>query len=458
MSTYLDKTFSGNGNGKKWTFSAWLKSVDIYDEDHIFSAYINAGDSDFIRFDSNRRMSIKIGGNIVLTTSRKYQDKNSWYHIVVAFDSTQATGTNRLKVYTNGVEETAFAADTRSSQIAQNTSYYFGWGIKHTVGARAHDVGDSPFRGNMTHINFTDGYVYTPTNFGQTNTQTGEWSTKGTTGVTYGTNGFYFKFENSGNLGLDSSGAGNNFTTNNLGDIPQSTDVPSNNFPILITAQDPQSARVVLGNAALDAQFNGNGSTSARLMGNMPICSIPVSKGKWYCEARLSRSATEAFVGITNVSYNRDTSEQDTYCAVYTNSGQIYYDDGSSETQSTYGSGFSSNDYIGIALDADNKRVYWSKNGQWADGSGNFDESSPNAYQQYTDNFINYESADRESVVFAFFGAGSSTTPRFSVNFGCPMDGSPSGSNDDANGHGNFQYAVPSGYYALCTKNLNTYG
>jgi hypothetical protein len=268
---------------------------------------------------------------------------------------------------------------------------------------------------------FIDGQQLTPTSFGETDEDTGIWKPKVYTG-TYGTNGFYLQFKNSASLGTDSSGNGNTFTVNNLTSVDQSTDTPTNNFCTLNALAKGSALSLSNGNLTCN-----NDSTWRSVMST-----IAVSKGKWYWEAKVVSLGTINF-GVTKSAQDGTThSSVDAGRVMYSSNGNVY-DEGF--TSSTYATGttFTTNDIIGLGLDCDNGTLRFYKNG---------------------------------SLIYTYSNAGLTTnemTPANGVNSatGDMNFGSPpysANSYTDGAGFGNFSYAVPSGYYALNTKNLATFG
>jgi len=272
-------------------------------------------------------------------------------------------------------------------------------------------------------------------------------------GITYSANGFFLKFENSGAMGTDSSGNGNTFTVNGTGstngELVQATDAPDNNFSTLnpIANQDEAGGTFSKGNLQFVTQ---QADYSYR------PSSIGVSAGKWYCEVKAESftAGTDPFmIGITSTQPTANNKELGNYPNDW-----AYHEDGkyrNNDNNTTWGSTFTSGDIIGIALDVTNSKLYFSKNGTWQE-SGDPTSGSTGT------GAISITAVGSTPLGNYFFALGdydnaSGATSTFQTNFGQPSF-TVSSSNADANGYGSFEYAVPSGYYALCTKNLNTYG
>jgi hypothetical protein len=279
-----------------------------------------------------------------------------------------------------------------------------------------------------------DGQQLTPTSFGEFDSDTNIWKPIDVSGLTFGTNGFYLDFENSGSLGADVSGNGNNFTVNNLTSIDQSTDTCTNNFATLNPLQMAQTNAGSLsqGNLKLTAN-SGNWTTQ--------ISTIAVSSGKWFAQCKAISLSDVDFGGVGVVSANQSTlagliGQGTTIGVGYHSPGSLYQNN---NITSSYFPSFTNGDIIGIALDLDNETLQFYKNGSTA--GSQIDISSMIATSNYP-------------IHIGCSGHSSST---LEMNYGSPAY-SESGGNSDGNGYGNFSMSVPSGYYALNTKNLAEYG
>jgi hypothetical protein len=215
-SAYLNRTF-GSGSRKTFTYSFWAKRSSL-SNGYLVSAFFNASNQTNIQFASdNLQVFSNAGGatQLSLITTQVFRDPSAWYHFVVAFDTTQATSSNRVKIYVNGSEVTSFGTSTYPSQNA-DTNY----GDSATANYIGSAGASNYLNGYLAEVFFIDGQALTPSSFGETDAITGRWKAKAYSG-TYGTNGFYLKFaDNSGTtsttLGKDSSGNGNNWTPNNF--------------------------------------------------------------------------------------------------------------------------------------------------------------------------------------------------------------------------------------------------
>ena len=223
-------TPSSSGNRRTWTFSCWLKRTELSLNHYIF----NFGNEDYNQ--SGRTLmtfrtgvdQIWFGGGSAyqLKTTQVFRDTSAWYHIVLAVDTTQATDSNRLKLYVNGEQITAFDS---TSYPAQNFEYGSNRNHKHSIGYN-HTDNCCGFSGYMSEVALIDGQQLTPSSFGETDDDSGIWKPKDLQDLTFGSNGFYLKFDDSSSLGADSSGNTNNFTLSNIAAADQATDTPTNNF------------------------------------------------------------------------------------------------------------------------------------------------------------------------------------------------------------------------------------
>ena len=440
------KTPGSSGNRRTWTFSTWFKRGNLGSSQWILDAYGGSSDEFHIYISSGNAIGIyTIGGgfgnNLSISTNNLVRDVSAWYHLVVRCDTTQSTASDRLRIYLNGVEATygTYNNFTENGEGQVNEA-----STKHWLGRR--NAGDH-FDGYMAETVLVDGLSLAPTSFGEFDSASPTvWKPIDVSGLTFGTNGFYLDYEDSSNLGNDANG-GTDFTEANLAATDQSTDTCTNNFATMNPLNVPTS------NAPTFAEGNLKttcGTTGGAFMGSS---TIGVSSGKWYAEMKV-KTIDSILAGVSaNASEDaRDNlcpGQQDDSAGILLNSGNKYIDDNGT----THGDAFSVDDILMIALDLDNNNVYFGRNGNWFDGSGNADESSPNSA-------ISLTAAGSTADGFYFFSVGDGGGSAAAVaewNFGSPPYSISSG-NADANGHGNFEYSVPSGYFALCSKNLAEFG
>ena len=237
-SDYLNRTPSSAGNRRTWTFSCWIKKSDAgTNNDDLFNGGSAGTNHDLIFLRNDNKFEAKNYSSSAfqyqITTNRLFRDVSAWYHLVVAFDSTQGTESNRVKLYVNGVQETSLE---NANYPSQNFDSNFNNTVIQTFGRGIESGTSSTYRylkGYASELCWIDGQQLDPTSFGETDSVTNNWVPKDVSGLTFGTNGFYLDFKDSSALGNDVSGNNNDFTVNNLTSIDQSTDTCTNNFATL---------------------------------------------------------------------------------------------------------------------------------------------------------------------------------------------------------------------------------
>ena len=364
-------------------------------------------------------------------------------HLVVAIDTTQSTASDRVKVYINGVQETSFGTETYPSQ---NLELSMNQNHETRIGTRAANTSGKFWDGYMAETILVDGQQLLPTSFGAFNPVPNIWEPIAYAG-TYGTNGFRLDYADSSALGNDVSGNDNDFTVNNLTSIDQSTDTCSNNFATWNFLDDYYFAPNEQQDGNLTVRSDGSNFTY------IPA-TIGVSSGKWYWEVNNHNGQTGdyAVIGVTSTQSTATTQELGHNAhdwGYYAGSGQYI----NSDSRTGYGNTYTDGDTIGVALDLDNNKLYFSKNGTFQNSGVPTSGSTGTGAISIT--------APSSTPLGAYFPAycyfDSTGKGRAKANFGSPPYSISSG-NSDANGHGNFEYSVPSGYFALCTKNLAEFG
>jgi len=447
---YLSRNFGTGGNRKKWTFSAWIKRGNLggsAGEMRIFGGSTNASHI-FIASNDELTWDIAAPGSSAsanLNTTQAFRDPSAWFHLVCALDTDNSTADNRMRMYINGTEVTSFGSRTNPSQgYAANAinadAFADGDRSLHTIGYRTSVQGSAgmQFDGYMAEINFIDGQQYDPSYFGETNPITGQWNPKKYVGG-YGTTGFYLPLsDNSGTtattLGKDSSGNGNNFTPNNFNTHDSLIDTPTNNFCILNSAFNHHNrGELVLYEGGLKGDNGGGGDD---------LChgTFGIKSGKWYFEATGSSVQSQShFLGV------QTSDAPEIQGGMYRNNGYIVNYSGTLTTgNGTYDSG----DVMGVAIDADAGKVYFAKNNTYIN-SGN---PSTGANASFT-----YTPSSTDHILPALMFDNISHTCIWYINFG--QDSSFAGfktaqGNTDSGGKGDFYYAPPSGFLALCSANL----
>jgi len=225
-SSYLTQNFSSEGNRRTGTFSAWVKRTTIGTQHLLFNAHVsNANQDQVFGFTSGDFSHIWMSGGTYgyQTSDGKHRDVSGWSHFVAAWDSTQGTAANRIKMYLNGTQLTT--ANDSPTQPNQNHDFFVFDDVEHNIGRRGAYSGQHYYDGYLAEVIGVDGTQYAPTQFGEE--KNGVWIPKDPSGTSFGTNGFHLKFENSGDLGNDSSGNNNDFTANNMGADHQVLDSPT---------------------------------------------------------------------------------------------------------------------------------------------------------------------------------------------------------------------------------------
>jgi hypothetical protein len=460
----VSRSISSSGSARNATLSVWVKRGNLGTRQQIYSN--KTADSAFSGMNmyfnaSNDRLYIDHhdgSNNKSLYATQVFRDTSAWYHIVHAIDTTTGTATNRLRLYINGTEITDFATDNNPSQNADLA-------LSNSTGDQS--IGDDPrdnndlFDGYMAEYNFVDGTTLDPTYFGEFN-DNGVWVPKEPNVSAYGTNGFYLEFKqtgtsaNSSGIGADTSGNDNHMSVTNLAATDVTTDTPTNNFA---TFNPLIAALTASGNATVPTYSEGNCKTVTANSGKAGGSStIQMSSGKWYAEFEFdatnnSGSTITSLIGVTdspqlNANSFGKVGERANDVA-YANTGNKVIGDSSSSFGNTYTTG----DIIGVAVDLDNNAIYFSKNGTFQNSGDPTSGASKTGAIALT-----APASTVEGGYYFAVGESTSETSTHLANFGAAYPAAISSGNSDANGHGNFEYAVPSGYFALCTKNLAEYG
>jgi|TARA_R110001592_G_scaffold347503_1_gene641078 hypothetical protein len=459
-SASLSRTFGTPTNGKKWTFSTWHKSGTLGTR-HMFGCgatnQTGAGHS-YIGAIPNFYGIYYDGSSTIwnLISQAIHRDPSAWAHYMFVFDSANGTADNRLIQYVNGVRQ-IYYADSYQDGLRTNPdqNYDTAWNsnITHYIGTRGQG-GTGTGGQYFCETAFFDGQAYAPSNLGEFDENSPTmWKPKDfKDDLTFGNNGFYLEYKqtgtsaNSSGMGADTSGNDNHFTVTNLTAVDQNTDTCTNNFatfnPLASVIDAPTFTQ---GNLVID--INNAGKFGAE-------SSIGVTQGKWYAEFKLVASSdNDMAVGVNS---DRDMAADDN--AVGFGSNSIgYRETGTLAVDGTddisYGNSYTVNDIVGIALDLDNNKLYFSKNGTFqASGDPTSGATGTGAKA--------LAAASATELGAYFFNAGvhsASQNGDWAANFGSPPYAISSG-NTDGNGYGNFEYAPPAGYFALCTKNLNSFG
>ena len=437
----LTRTPGSVGNRRTWTFSAWVKLAGLNAVSGLFEGYSTSNDMTSIYYDSSAHQILLqewINGttNSLWYANGVLRDPAAWYHLVVVFDTTQASPANMVKMYINGVAGTTYTL-VGYSAIAQN----FQGEVNNTV---AQHIGlyqnGSPLDGYMADVYFVDGQALDPTSFAATDSN-GYWRAKAYTG-TYGTNGFHLNFSNGASLGTDTSGNGNNWTVNGLAATDQVLDTPTNSFATL-NPISPVSLDT-FGNYAAPTQGNLRLPTPASSGRNGTWSTIGMSSGKWYWEQKYTTNSFAAGFPGGGIRYENYTQGYDysyanswmfdTEARIYNNNSQVI----------DLGPQLVNGDVIGFALDASNGKLWISQNGVWySDGVATGDPVA-GTHPAVT----GLDTTKTWYAAGTCHGTNSCTTD---FNFG---QGGQSGLTYDSASGGTFKYTPPSGFKALSTANL----
>ena len=436
-SEYIYRTPSSSGNRKTWTLSFWIKRTELGSSMRIFEAWDGStGTSGLFTSGDAFILDLNAGSNY-FTSTALFRDCSAWYHFVIRVDTTQGTASERARVYVNGSE----LAGSWNSNIGQNTDLTWNQNVAHNF-ARFHN-NDSYVSGYYSEIINVDGQSLAPTSFGEFDEDSGIWKPKNANGG--GTNGFKLEFKSSGSLGADTSGNNNNWSLNALSAIDQATDSPTNNFCTINPLVDNGFAIFSLTEGGTRGPNTGEG--------NKAVGTFAVSKGKWYWEGVTTAAAGTNYWqwGITRVDMQQGYShDPGTGSAWYSAENTFLTQTGVGSSSPAYDTGITSytvGDIWSISLNCDVNPY---------EITLRFNNSVPGTAANNTNRSVGtFASADAVMPYFFLYNIASDDTWH---NFGNPFIATLSGGNTDENGYGDFKYTPPSGYYALCSKNLAEFG
>ena len=456
-SDYLSQTISSS-TGKTFTISFWMKKSTDGSNNCIFGLSSDNNSNDYIEISTKSgsygldiQFNNGSGGTYLRRrTNRVFRDTSAWMHVVVRFDSTQGTASNRFRLYINGVQETSIDVDSSAADVPQDYVTDLATnGATLNIGRMVN--ASNYFDGYLCEVVLVDGSSLAPTSFGEFDANSPTiWKPIDVSGLTFGTNGFYLEFkqsgtsQNSSGLGADTSGQDNHFAVNNLTAVDQSTDTCTNNFATMNPLDNYYGAQTYSnGNLQINSP-SGNASA--------PHSTIGVSSGRWYVEAKLdSAGSNQTLIGIssnqaTQTDYH--TGRGATSYGMYSNGGKIY---NNNDSGTSYGDGYSAGNIIGIYLDLEDNKLYFSVNGTLQNsGTGH-----------------TIAAASTTELGFYFFSGmqwDNQQSCQWSFNFGSPTYANSS-SNTDDNGYGDFEYSPnitgdgsAKKFYALNSKNLAEFG
>jgi len=458
---YLTRTISSAGSATTVSISFWFKRGKLADDLHVFSSRdsgVSASSVGEIKITSGDILRVEgysgSGYNYRKLTNRVFRDVSAWYHILVVFDTSNATADDRIRIYINGVRETSFSTSVNPS--SSFSTYWFDTTDPFVIGTDVRTLtGASNLDGYLSEVVVVDGTALNTTDVGEFDEDSGIWKPIDVSGLTFGTNGFYLDFENSGSLGADVSGNGNNFTVNNLTSVDQSTDTCTNNAPTMNILSSSTTPIFSQGN--LEIQCNNLNSWN-----KVAPATFVLHSGKWYWEIKNLDSTYPNYINpaFMNANYYSNSISGSGFPGnVYDSNNGFWnglqgggdnvnysiYRAGSSG--STISSAFLVNHIMSFALDLDNRKCWLAHNGSYV-LSGN---PSTGVNETWGTSDIDADTPYVPAVAYYY------NSSKIGFNFGSPSQSISSG-NSDANGYGNFEYAVPTGFYAINSKNLAEYG
>ena len=445
----LVQTFGSAGNRRTFTWSGWIKRQGLGVRQTIFHQYNALDNNQWIefRFEDTDQITFSWYSQGVFTTLERFRDPHAWYHLVIAVDTTQGTDTNRVKFYVNGNQITlnspTLPAQDYDTGMNQNS---------------AHAIGHLENNGNfnadyyIAEVFSIDGTQHLPTAFGEFNTN-GVWvPIDAKDDLTFGTNGYYLEFkqtgtsQNSSGIGADTSGNDKHFAVTNIDSLHVFEDTCTNNYMTMTRLST--NSRGTFDQGDLRVQTDVQGSVP---YGQVEFGWFAVNKGKWYFEAK---PTTVGSGGQLAIGWN-ERWEDGGYTNGHNNlgsNGNAWYGSGGnikigSATTQTGPDSYTDNDIIGVAIDLDNDKIHFHKNGSYqrssdpANNTGG--DSLSSSYNNYWTPWMSKDDTSNNSTVEFNFG-----NPTFTV----------SSSEADDNGIGNFEYDVPAGYFSICSKNIAEFG
>jgi hypothetical protein len=445
-SALLARTPGSASNRDTWTWSAWVKRGNIGAAKGLFAAPEGAsGNTAYLDviFTAADELAVSSYATLYRKTTRLFRDPSAWYHLVVAVDTTDGTADDRIKIYVNGVQETSFVTNNAKTQNEDT-------GINSAV---VHEIGDggNHFDGYMAEVNFIDGSQLTPSSFGETKNDI--WIPKNTSGLTFGTNGFRLQFKQTGTgtassttIGADTSGNDNHWTSTNLVASDVMPDSPTNNFATFNSIHDDTTgaSTEVFSEGNLEVGESGTGWSNIFGSQGMP-------SGKWYWESYMAGSGTvDCLFGIAKSNWYVGSDSGLETAGAYTiyqhSNGNLYSWNNASQTNEGTTVTFTWGDILQVAYDADTGKLWFGKSNTWLFSGDPSAGSTPK---------MTIGASDIGDMLPAWSQYHAASA--WGVNFG--QDSSFAGNetaqgNADGNGIGDFYYAPPSGFLALCTANL----
>ena len=438
----------------KGTLSFWIKRSLLGTSQYFMSTFQDSNNRVQCEFQADNTLRIiqknSSATTINIITNRVFTDPSAFYHVVLAFDTTQDSSDDRVKLYINGVRETSFSTNTRPSL---NIDSFLTKGTSASLGAY-NGTGDYS-SAYFSEIVLIDGQQLAPTSFGEFDEDSGTWKPIDVSGLTFGTNGYYLDFEDSSALGNDAAGS-NNFTVNNLTALDQVTDTCTNNFAVA-NNNDNFFANAVFAEGNIKVTTNSTAEA-------MSTGTIALSAGRWYYEIDIIDRGSTAQVGFTPhgsrvlSGVSGKAGDVTPFTQAYMNTGKVQTGNGSGgQTDLATLSSYTTGNIIGVYLDLVDFKSYWSKDGVLQNSGTGLNITALNANSHGV--------GGGTGVYIPYVGDNSSGTPAvFELNFGNPFQSQSSSVTDD-NGFGKFEYSpnitgdgTAKSFFAICTKNLAATG
>ena len=451
----LVRTPSSSGSTTINTWSFWVKRSELDSSQTLYSSEVSSSNVFKIGFTSNTLeilFYVAPAYRFQIKTNRLFRDVSAFYNIVIIQNAGASTNTDRLQIWVNGVRETSFAI-TNFPDADEGAAPINASSVSQNIGT----TGTENFGGYMSEVVHIDGTAYAASDFGEFDEDSGIFKPIDVSGLTFGTNGSYFQFketgtsQNSSGMGADTSGEDNHYAVNNLTAIDQSIDTCTNNGATV-------SPLVVIGNTG---QTYADGNLTFNASGNnwtATNSTIGASQGNWYAEFKVVTLASSTGYGMVGVTGTENITNGN-FISTEANSVGLGLDYRAGNNVAVYSGGsfvqyagadFAAGAIVGIAVDMDNKKFYLSHNGTYLTVGGSVGDPTSGS----TGTGALTIPAGIETFLFAV--GGYSTSFKGTWNFGSPAYAISSG-NQDPNGYGNFEYPT-NGYYALNTKNLAEYG
>ena len=455
-SSYLQRAVTHNR--KTFTYAFWFKRTNI-SRQFIYGNFSDSSNVCSISFDGTPYIKLNDAqsgsSQIDIASVNVQRDSSAWAHYVAAVDTTQSTESDRVKIYINGTQQTTLDSG-RNTFPSQNHDTKFGDGGTARIGTEGTNA-RLFLNCYLAEFHIIDGSALGPDSFGET--KNGIWVPKDTSGLTYGSGGVRLQFQDSSSLGDDTSGNGNDFTSSGLGTDHQVIDTPTNNFSVLKIAGTPAESGAVLSQGNLKCESTAG--TSARNMERSFTSTHLMTAGsKWYVEHYVTDLDFAFGLSPEQSGKIQHDSNNSRYCLMYAKGGSVQNFQsftgifGNDENTNVVSVG----DVVGMFVDmtVTPPKVTWSLNGQWGNGSA-ANQSNPTTFITLSSDFTSTDTDHPgDLVVWVNSIAGGQATSSV-LNFGqdSTFAGAiTAGGNTDANGRGDFKYAVPSGGLALCTANL----